>query len=69
MHEIAAQHGVEISLDDANLRQRAGTAAAAGYGPGARFTLRFPATLVVAQESEASPAQALPGTLTSSSAA
>ena len=72
VHEIAAQHGVEVSLDDANLRQRAGTAgtaAAAGYGPGARFTLRFPATPVTAQESAASPAQALPGTLTSSSAA
>ena len=51
VREIAQQHGVEISLDEAQLRPRAGashanahahaTADAAAFGPGARFTLRF----------------------------
>jgi len=37
--EIAAQHGAEVALEDANLRPRAGHASS----PGARFTVRFPA--------------------------
>ena len=37
VREIADQHGAQIALEDANLRP------GAGFGPGARFTLRFPA--------------------------
>jgi len=45
VREIAAQHGAEITLEDANLRHRPGLSEQAGaaFGPGARFTLRFPA--------------------------
>jgi two-component system sensor histidine kinase TctE len=45
VREIAQQHGAEISLEDANLRHRLGAAdpTAASFGPGARFTVRFPA--------------------------
>jgi two-component system sensor histidine kinase TctE len=45
VREIAQQHGAEIALEDANLRHRAGLSeqGAAPFGPGARFTLRFPA--------------------------
>jgi len=45
VREIAQQHGAEIQLEDANLRHRAGLNEHAGapFGPGARFTLRFPA--------------------------
>lgn len=43
--EIAQQHGAQIQLEDANLRPRHGLSDHAGapFGPGARFTLRFPA--------------------------
>lgn len=43
--EIAVQHGAQIQLEDANLRPRHGLSDHAGapFGPGARFTLRFPA--------------------------
>ncbi|MBX3604515.1 MAG: sensor histidine kinase N-terminal domain-containing protein [Piscinibacter sp.] len=43
--EIALQHGAEVQLEDANLRPRHGLSDHAGapFGPGARFTLRFPA--------------------------
>ena len=43
VREIALQHGVEVTLEDANLRHRAGLndQAGAAFGPGARFTLRF----------------------------
>jgi two-component system, OmpR family, sensor histidine kinase TctE len=43
--EIAVQHGADVTLEDANLRHRAGLndQGAAAFGPGARFTLRFPA--------------------------
>ncbi|WP_375138742.1 sensor histidine kinase [Piscinibacter defluvii] len=43
--EIATQHGAQIQLEDANLRPRHGLSDHAGapFGPGARFTLRFPA--------------------------
>ncbi len=45
VREIAAQHGAEVTLADANLRPRPGPAEPAGaaIGPGARFTVRFPA--------------------------
>jgi two-component system sensor histidine kinase TctE len=45
VREIAQQHGAEVTLEDANLRHRAGLSehGTAAFGPGARFTLRFPA--------------------------
>ncbi len=45
VREIAQQHGAQIQLEDANLRHRPGLSdqAGAAFGPGARFTLRFPA--------------------------
>ncbi len=45
VREIAAQHDAEVMLEDANLRHRPGLSehAGAAFGPGARFTLRFPA--------------------------
>jgi two-component system sensor histidine kinase TctE len=44
VREIAQQHDAQILLEDANLRHRAGLTeqAAAAFGPGARFTIRFP---------------------------
>jgi two-component system, OmpR family, sensor histidine kinase TctE len=51
VREIALQHGAELSLEDANLRQRPGLneQAGAAFGPGARFTLRFPAVPATAR--------------------
>ena len=45
VREIALQHDVQVDLSDANLRHRPGLSEQAGaaFGPGARFTLRFPA--------------------------
>ncbi len=46
VREIAQQHHAEITLEDANLRHRAGMLVDHGggaFGPGARFTVRFPA--------------------------
>ena len=45
VREIAMQHRAEVTLEDANLRHRHGLSEQAGaaFGPGARFTLRFPA--------------------------
>ena len=45
VREIALQHRAELTLEDANLRHRPGLNDQAGvaFGPGARFTLRFPA--------------------------
>ena len=45
VREIAAQHDAQVTLEDANLRHRPGLSEQAGaaFGPGARFTLRFPA--------------------------
>jgi two-component system sensor histidine kinase TctE len=40
VREIAARHGVEVALEDAHVRARAG---AGNGGPGALFTLRFAA--------------------------
>jgi len=47
VREIAQQHGAEITLEDANLRHRPGLSDQAGavFGPGARFTVRFPAVV------------------------
>jgi len=44
VREIALQHSAVIGLEDANLRHRPGVTehAAAPFGPGARFTVRFP---------------------------
>jgi two-component system sensor histidine kinase TctE len=44
VREIAQQHGAEIALEDANLRHRGAFSeqGAAPFGPGARFTVRFP---------------------------
>ena len=44
VREIALQHHAEVTLEDANLRHRHGLSEQAGaaFGPGARFTLRFP---------------------------
>ena len=44
VREIAVQHGAQIQLEDANLRYRPGLSdqGGAAFGPGARFTLRFP---------------------------
>jgi len=56
VREIAIQHGADITLEDANMRYRPGLSDQAGavFGPGARFTLRFPAH--VPQEALAVPA-------------
>jgi two-component system sensor histidine kinase TctE len=46
VREIALQHHAEIALEDANLRHRVGMLADHGggaFGPGVRFTVRFPA--------------------------
>lgn len=45
VREIAQQHGVEVLLEDANLKHRPGLSdqGGAAFGPGARFTLRFKA--------------------------
>ncbi|MEO8125067.1 MAG: sensor histidine kinase N-terminal domain-containing protein [Burkholderiales bacterium] len=45
VREIAVQHDAQVTLEDANLRHRPGLSEQAGaaFGPGARFTLRFPA--------------------------
>ena len=44
VREIAVQHEAEVTLEDANLRHRPGLSEQGGaaFGPGARFTLRFP---------------------------
>ena len=43
VREIAQQHGVEVVLEDANLKHRPGLSdqGGAAFGPGAKFTLRF----------------------------
>jgi two-component system sensor histidine kinase TctE len=51
--EIAAQHHATIALEDANLRPRSpATEGAPPFGPGARFTVRFPAAPEVASPLE-----------------
>jgi two-component system sensor histidine kinase TctE len=46
VREIAQHHDAQILLEDANLRHRSGLndQADAAFGPGARFTIRFPVT-------------------------
>jgi two-component system sensor histidine kinase TctE len=63
VHEIAQQHGAELSITDARPR---GSAAAQGMGPGALFTVRFPLTRVdlaqpAAAETSPPPAPRAPG--------
>ncbi|MDH5539878.1 MAG: ATP-binding protein, partial [Rhizobacter sp.] len=43
VRQIAEKHAAELTLEDANLRYRAGLSEQAGaaFGPGARFTVRF----------------------------
>jgi two-component system sensor histidine kinase TctE len=43
VREIATRHGAEVLLGDADRRRRDGGAAAGEVGPGALFTVRFPA--------------------------
>ncbi|MEO8153097.1 MAG: sensor histidine kinase N-terminal domain-containing protein [Rhizobacter sp.] len=45
VREIAQQHHAEITLEDANLRNRSGIVepGSVAFGPGVRFTVRFPA--------------------------
>lgn len=63
VREIAAQHHAEVTLEDANLRHRPGLSeqAVAAFGPGARFTLRFPARgAASAAASPSQPATSIP---------
>ncbi|MFT3663734.1 sensor histidine kinase [Piscinibacter sp.] len=55
VREIAVQHGAQIQLEDANLRHRPGLSdqGGAAFGPGARFTLRFPAAHAEPPEAQA----------------
>ncbi|MBX3622421.1 MAG: sensor histidine kinase N-terminal domain-containing protein [Rhizobacter sp.] len=56
VREIAQQHHAELALEDANLRHRVGMLvdhAGAAFGPGARFTVRFPAASAPAQDAAA----------------
>jgi two-component system sensor histidine kinase TctE len=52
VREIVQQHAAEITLEDANLRYRSGVTdqAAAPFGPGALFTVRFPAAAAAPAE-------------------
>jgi len=43
VREIVQQHEAELALDDARVRRVAGGESPDGQGPGARFTIRFPA--------------------------
>jgi two-component system sensor histidine kinase TctE len=69
VREIAQQHRAEIALEDANLRLRPGQLVEHGgvaFGPGVRFTVRFPAALaqlsppVAAPDSPPGPVSAVP---------
>jgi two-component system sensor histidine kinase TctE len=44
VQEIVQQHDAELTLDDTRVRRAAGGESPDGQGPGARFTVRFPAT-------------------------
>jgi two-component system, OmpR family, sensor histidine kinase TctE len=48
VREIAQQHGAEVAIEEAGLRNKSAPSDArqADFGPGARFTLRFAATLI-----------------------
>lgn len=69
VREIAVQHDAQVTLEVANLRHRPGLSEQAGapFGPGARFTLRFPAR--GAQSAVASPSQQTPSVPVESRAA
>jgi two-component system sensor histidine kinase TctE len=56
VREIAARHGAELTLTDANLRHRSGLSdqGGAAFGPGARFTLRFAAASAPTRSAAAS---------------
>jgi two-component system sensor histidine kinase TctE len=43
VQEIVQQHQAELTLDDTRVRRAAGGESPDGQGPGARFTIRFPA--------------------------
>lgn len=62
VREIAVQHGAQIQLEDANLRHRPGLSdqAGAAFGPGARFTLRFPAAQAAPPGDDAAAAGSVP---------
>jgi two-component system sensor histidine kinase TctE len=47
VREIVQQHDAELTLDDTRVRRVAGGESPDGQGPGARFTIRFPAGLAV----------------------
>jgi two-component system sensor histidine kinase TctE len=57
VREIAQQHSATLTVEDARPR---GAAAAAGQGPGTRFTVRFPLSGSSAQATQPSPGQPLP---------
>ncbi len=63
VREIALQHDAEVTLEDANMRYRPGLSdqAGAAFGPGARFTLRFPAHVPPDAPDAAGPASASGG--------
>ena len=44
VREIVQQHEAELTLDDTRVRRAAGGESPDGQGPGARFTIRFPAS-------------------------
>ncbi|RZI99199.1 MAG: ATP-binding protein, partial [Rubrivivax sp.] len=44
--EIVQQHDAELSLDDTRPRRAAGSEHPDAHGPGARFTIRFPAQVL-----------------------
>jgi two-component system sensor histidine kinase TctE len=58
VREIATRHGAEVLLGDADRRRRDGSSGAGDAGPGALFTVRFPAAPPPA---EAGPMPAIPG--------
>jgi len=60
VREIAQQHGAELTLEDAHLRPGA-TDAGGSHGPGARFTLRFPASPAAGTGAAPAPAPAQGG--------
>ena len=50
VREIAIRHGAEVGLDDADGRRRDAQARAGEPGPGALFTVRFPAAPAAAED-------------------
>jgi len=60
VREIALRHGAEVALEDVQPRWRT-TPPANGTGPGARFTLRFPAITASAASTSSATAQPASG--------